>query len=165
MDDYVKKGDRELYRGLREQPIYCDYFRYGPLFVGLGNFGNGIYTAYGVNASGYSALEVARGYGPYILRMCLKANAKVVTFDEISEVWAETGIKIDRQLRDLENATGNPILINQAIKNRKDYKLIILSDHGRFAATFGYDAIDIEQHNEMVVLNRTAVRVQDKNVE
>lgn len=50
LDAHIEMGETELFRGLSGNPVYCDHFREGPLFVGCGLRGNGIYSAYGENA-------------------------------------------------------------------------------------------------------------------
>lgn len=165
LDEYIHSGEIELFRGINGYPIYCDYFREGPLFVGCGFTGNGIYAAYGVDVYGETALQRASNYGPYILRMSLKTGARVISFDDIAQLFNKIGARIDAEIDNLEQLKGSSRMIQTALKNRKNYKLMILSDYGRFAATLDCDAIDIKANHEMLILNRTMLRVQDKNVD
>jgi hypothetical protein len=71
----------------------------------------------------------------------------------------KTGHSTDAIKRYLESF----IKVPMAQKN-KIYQDAILSDNGRYAAYCGYDAIEVTHVKEMVILNRTAVIVQDTNV-
>jgi hypothetical protein len=158
IDACIRRGEIELFRGLSGNLVYCDQFREGLLFVGCGLRANGIYSAYGENA-----LKTAMAYGPFILRMSLKAEANVITYDEIIRLFEDAKRKNIIEIGYLELLPRIKI-IERILAKKKDYKIIILSDLGRFAVISGYDAIDIRDVNEMVILNRTMVRVQNVNV-
>lgn len=147
MDRYVAEGAPELFRGLDSYGMrgktgedLAEQFRCGELYVGTGLFGNGVYVAYGADkydAEGYMGAQEEGA----ILRMILKADAKAISYDEL----------LDQQNRD-------PLL--QAHPE--------LEDPGRYATFKGYDVIDVgatkNRPKYMVILNRTAIKVQDESV-
>ncbi|GAA0771940.1 hypothetical protein GCM10010203_48240 [Actinomadura yumaensis] len=80
------------------------------------------------------------------MRMTLREDARVADYDSLAEdlssYWSRTG-----------NATA-------IIPGNPGHKLFrMLSDPGRYAALLGYDALDLDAYGELVVFNRTAVRV------
>ena len=147
LDEYVASGEQELFRGLDSYGVQgktgedlAQQFRSGDMYVGKGIFGNGIYVAYSsdkYDAQEYSGLEIEGA----IVRMSLKKGAKVISYDELLEK-----------------------------KNKDVLKAYIeLEDPGHYAAFKGYDVIDVgatrNRPKYMVVLNRTALRVQDESIE
>jgi hypothetical protein len=146
MDEYVANGERELFRGLDSYGIrgktgedLAEQYRAGDIYVGKGIFGNGIYVAYNsdkADAEEYAGVE-AEGA---ILRMSLKPNAKIISYDQL----------LHEQSKDF-------------VKSYPE-----LEDPGRYAAFKGYDVIDVgatkSRPKYMVVLNRTATRVQDESI-
>lgn len=147
MDEYLASGERELFRGLdsygmkgRTGEDLAEQFRSGELYIGRGLSGHGIYAAYGTDkfdAEGYmgASLEGA------MLRLTLKSNAKTISIDELDEMQSKDEmVNSHTQLRNL----------------------------GFYATFKGYDAIDIgasqDRPQYMLILNRTAVRVQAKSI-
>ncbi len=158
IDHYVKFGEIELFRGLKVSEDYCEQFKYGRPYAGIGLYGKGIYTAYGANG-----FKIACEYGRYILRMCLKINADIIPYELIALDFEMAREAIDEEIDRLES--NSHIFENRSILARKkDYKDIILSDIGRFAASLGYDGIAITGQKYLNLLNRAAVRVQRSNL-
>ena len=147
MDNYIASGEQELFRGLDSYGVQgktgedlAQQFRSGDMYVGKGIFGNGIYVAYSsdkYDAQEYSGVEIEGA----IVRLSLKKDAKVISYDKLLEK-----------------------------KNKDVLKAYIeLEDPGHYAAFKGYDVIDVgatkNRPKYMVVLNRTALRVQDESIE
>lgn len=148
MDQYIADGAPELFRGLDSYGMrgktgedLAEQFRSGELYVGTGLFGNGIYVAYGADkydAEGYMGAEEEGA----MLRLTLKPEAKTISV---------------RELRGLQR--------NDPIVRANPEELANL---GRYATFKGYDVINVGassgQPKYMVILNRTAVRVQDESL-
>lgn len=150
LDDYVKAGERELYRGLTDA-TFVDQFMNGDLYAGFGVYGNGTYTAYGEKAV-RTAAEYATENGA-AMRMTLRKDAKVAKYHEIRE---EAIAETERLTELMSSASDDNKLAELAALQT------IASDIGRYATSKGYDAVDVEAMEYLVVLNRTALRVQDK---
>lgn len=145
MDEYVASGERELFRGLDSYGIkgktgedLAQQFRSGDMYVGKGIFGNGIYVAYG--ADKYDAQEYAGvGLERAIVRISLNKSAKVISYNKLLEEQED--------------------FLNTCFE---------LEDPGHYATFKGYDVIDVgatrDRPKYMVVLNRTALRVQDQSI-
>ncbi|MEB3197570.1 MAG: hypothetical protein VKP62_10250 [Candidatus Sericytochromatia bacterium] len=135
LDEAVKRGERELFRGVHGPDAYAEQFRSGPLHDaarGTSVYGSGTYVAYGPRAVDV-ADHFRKGQGQ-ILRMTLKADARVVKIEELV------------RMREAEAAS---------------LPRFLLSDYGLYGIHKGFDAIDLPQQGYMAILNRTAVRVQD----
>lgn len=149
-DALVRTGgvDTVLYRGVeagahaKTAAEIQQEFRVGPLHVGLGTFGNGMYMA--TNQSHADAY--GDGTPGAVARFGLRADARVVTWDEL-------GAEFERFI------VGHP----EGTPERALY-----GDVGRYAMARGYDAISIRKGqkpgfgdaaagNQYVVLNRTAL--------
>lgn len=146
MDALVEGGSRELFRGVTELK-YADQFRTGEFYAGQGTYGSGTYVAYDAAPLGsetiYPGLRVASGYAESgtIMRMTLRPEAKVITWED-----AAKGAIAER-------------------KAGSDAWKVYASDVGRWAAAQGFDVIEGGDHarGTMVILNRTAVRVSERN--
>jgi hypothetical protein len=190
LDGYVTAGEVELFRGINGDSTkpdlnrkYAEYyardFRSGEMYVGRGDYGDGVYAA---ARDKYASL--CAGKGGKILRMTLKADAKVIALDEVAKqreaarAEAEKPINaLRRQIDEMhmerlrqhlydvspEMAT----LQNQLTRAMRDVtERPEWMDNGRWAASHGYDAILVPKTSGgdfYIILNRTALRVQDKN--
>lgn len=147
MDKYVASGERELFRGLDSYGMkgktgedLAKQFRSSELYIGRGLSGHGIYVSYGkdkFDAEGY----MGTGLEGAMLRLTLKPNAKTILIDELDQMQSKDEmVNSHTQLRNL----------------------------GFYATFKGYDAIDIgasqDRPKYMLILNRTAVRVQDESI-
>lgn len=154
LDVFIAKGERELFRGVTSAK-FADDFRDGDLFAGLGTYGNGTYTAYGSGKA--EGLDVAKDYAGNkgsIVRMSLKSNAKVVGYDDLL---GEMMDYEDTLYEKLDKAT------TKKAREAIEAEQLLIKDFGRFATLRGYDAIDVAREKYLVVLNRTALRIQDEN--
>lgn len=178
IDAFVQQGETELFRGVTvryeggAEPIrgkFTNQFRDGELFVGRGISGNGTYTAH----NGDMAREYAGPEGD-VMRMTLKKDAKVIGDSEIYNMRNKVREDLDRAF--------DPVMDRyQAGKMGKEEFVMALESHyadvtkltqspmwndpGRVAAVLGYDAIRVGLGDVYIILNRTAVRVQDKDLE
>lgn len=152
VDNAVKKGDIELFRGM--SPVakapssnqMADDFRSGPYFAGDGYYGYGTYTAYNQTGKG-SAHQTATSYAGHsgtIVRMALKADARVI---DSSDAQSQMNSEASRW-RTLNPGKQVPV---------------VYSNEGIWAAAKGYDAL--KARTGVVLLNRTAVLVQDANAQ
>lgn len=147
MDEYVASGEQELFRGLDSYGMkgktgeeLAEQFRSGDLYTGLGLSGNGTYVAYGADkydAEGYMGADLEGA----MLRMALKSEAKAISIQKLKSIQEKDAI----------------------VQTHFE-----LDELGRYATFKGYDVIDVGMSRNapkyMVILNRTAVRVQDKSI-
>lgn len=176
LDQYIKDGEIEIFRGISGNTVgndFAEQYRSGPHMpggVGGAMFGTGSYAAYGRSSgsqmhSSANGLEFAksyaRGHGGIVLRMTLKADARVADFNSL-----------EKALQDDRSPFATALKANGF-------------DVGVYAAYLGYDAIKVHgayrhagyhSHTKingkspddwtggfMVVLNRSAVRVSETN--
>lgn len=151
IDRFVQSGEREIYRGLTDGK-FTQQFKTGELYSGYGVYGNGTYAAHGPNARQESA-AYANSSGE-VMRMTLRKDAKVVHYNDLR---AEAAKEYDR-LSDLISREKDDDKISELSALQA-----VAADVGRFAVYKGIDAIDIVSPEYMVILNRTALRVQDTN--
>lgn len=178
MDAYIQQGNRELFRGIagREAETYVEQFKTGEYFAGKGVYGNGIYTAYGED--GFEvAKQFAGGVEKNVLRMGLKKDAKIISYDALIEMQKSEFAALQEEERALRrkarreadriyDETGDDDKVEEFLKEAakkweemEKYRRV-LADAGRYALYKGYDAIDIPSSRFMVVLNRGKVFVQ-----
>jgi hypothetical protein len=141
LDKHLQEGDTELFRGVASE-AFAEQLRNGPHHAGKGLYGNGTYATLDVKnaqAFAHNRLSARQGDGGATLRMALKKEARVIDYKE---------------LRDLREAT---TFEHKALG-------LALSDYGRFASVLGYDAIRLGWTNDYVILNRTALRIQQTSI-
>ena len=137
MDQYKANGEMEVWRGLdcngdrAKSAEAAEQFKTGELFVGKGTYGAGTY-----GGSFGDALSFAGGDRGSILRMTIKKGARVIEWKEAH-----------RTIRNWANDLHVDI-------NRPD-----MTDDGRWAASQGYDVMKIDATGYILILNRTAMRV------
>lgn len=135
LDEEIAGGAKEIFRGLSgsEAETYAAQFKTGEAFPGLGNYGNGHYFAPSRKVGEQYA---SSGNKPgALIRSALRADAKVITYDDLQ-----------KEMRTLFS------LGPDAIK---------VFDPGRLASALGFDAIYVPSTDFYVVLNRTALLVED----
>lgn len=159
LDKYVQAGEIEGFRGLSggtsdgSLDDGITQFQAGQYYPGTGMYGNGTYVAMGLNAvqsfreaSGYSSAYTASDGGG-VMRMTLKASARVATYTEIQQAMRQFARSSDP----IERAAAH--------------------DEGWTATLLGFDAIRTTAYGQgnawssmdyVVVLNRTALRVSKK---
>ena len=139
VDDYGK-GDPQKY--IRE-------FKLGKHRSGLGMHGNGTYAADTFD----QAVQYARFEQDGVIRMYLNPDARVISATDLDIL-----IKKELGIVDVEL----PWWADKPKPKRLSKAEKILSDPGRFAASRGYDAIEVDIGNgktNYVILNRTKVTV------
>jgi len=136
MDKLDTAGARILYRGIQDR-TFCEQLQTGEHYAGAGMYGNGTYTAYGPDGLDIASLYKGWSGKGGILRMTLAPEARVITESQLSELFYAA-----------QQASASGLSM-------------VARDQGRFAAMLGYDAIDVESRQFMVVLNRTALIIQD----
>lgn len=148
LDKIVAEGHRELWRGLNQNKPgeFTNLFRSGEYFAGEGIYGNGIYTGTGEGARNLASLYAPGEHGA-VMRMAIDKDAKVITATELKDK-LDTELKALKFDRSSEEAWA-------ASKVKKEF----MQDPGRAAVVWGYDAIDAE-NGQFIVLNRKAIYVQ-----
>ena len=180
MDAYIQQGNRELLRGIAgregKAEAYVEQFKTGEYFAGKGVYGNGIYTAYGEDGMEV-AKQFADGVEKNVLRMALKKDAKIISYDALIEMQKSEFTALQEEERALRrkarreadriyDETGDDdkveMFLKEAAKEWEEMERYrqVLADLGRYALYKGYDAIDIPSSRFMVVLNRGKVFVQ-----
>jgi hypothetical protein len=162
LDKKIAGGETEMFRGMTGSAKVADDFRSGPCFMGRGIYGNGIYFAYDEKGShteragGPAKLAESyaggAGHGS-VIRASLKEGAVVKDYEKLLEEHRKDYHDLQRKAL---NASG-------AEKTQLERKAKIISDLGRYAALNNVDAIKVKSMGYMVVLNRTAVHVQEEN--
>lgn len=158
IDDLVREGWRELYRGVTHQE-YADAFRTGAHFAGNpGGSGIGTYVAEAIGGNSQAASAYAKFYSTKkgeVMRMVLKPDTRVTTMEALK---VEQKAFLER-LNKVRDATTDPAQETVLTK-----MWFALNDPGRFAAYRGWDAYEGFEasvgYQEMVVLNRSALVVQ-----
>jgi len=166
----IEAGDTELYRGVRNVES-ANRLRFDPNWeqVGQGVFGNGTYTmrvSEARNIGPADALAVAATYGPEVIRMALRKGAKVILARDAIHGMAEEDLAAVRErqkIQDLARApdgTRHYTPEDSARLGQLERIHHICMNEGRWAASKGYDAIMVLTEPYMIILNRTAVRMQ-----
>lgn len=139
MDVAVRGGQvTELFRALRPHDghtgaDFAEQYRSGDMYAGTGIYGNGAYTT----PSWKEADGMAREPGSQVMRMGLRSDARVISYDDAKAAARKHG-------------------------SRRN----LWFDPGRAAAALGYDAILVPpgvhrgSHSYYVILNRTATVVE-----
>jgi hypothetical protein len=133
----------EAHRGLTgaQAEQFAEEYRSGPHWPGFGQYGSGTYAT-----TDPAFFESQFGGGDpdwqigATLRIGLRSDARVAPVSEIRS-----------KLSEFQRA-------NPGMSTRSDGTA---GNLGRFAATLGYDAMSVEADDELVILNRTAVIVEE----
>jgi hypothetical protein len=150
-----QKTNNILYRGITKSE-YSNIFKNGEYYAGTGICGSGIYTS--------NDMKVAKQYAGntgIIMKMCLNKDAKIINGDDLRIIQ-------EKFLDELNEYKQN---IQKYSDEYKKVELIrhIMEDPGKFATINGYDAIKysgdgILVKNQMLVLNRSVLFVQDTDI-
>lgn len=147
-DGYVAAGEIELFRGTRAP--HAEQLRSGGLFVSRGARGGGIYAAGGTDALSHAA-DYAQEPDSVIVRMTLKDGARIADFNQLEQELIV--IRMGRAPR-------------AAVAVEAPAPVMALSaSEGRYAAYLGYDAVVDRRQGVWLVLNRTALRIQDEDLQ
>ena len=184
MDGLEKAGWKRIYRGLTSNNDVADAERYhseyatGQLFPGLGVSGNGTYTT--TSREYGQAFATANNRPGVLMEMALDPAARTVHIDALREennaALAAVRAEIDQLVGGLtermagaQSVTEREQLMDQVIAEQQRLlaKRSALTDPGRYAASRGYDAIEVTDtrsgatdESYLVVLNRTATAVR-----
>ena len=130
-DDYIKVS-----RGLKDSEAISaaqakTQFVNGEMFVGKGNFGNGVYTA--VNR------DIAKNYGDTILDIAIPKNANIISYDKLFDLRKE----IDSAA---EKIIYSDSFISKYSNTTKATIEKSLRDVSKLAAEMNYDIIEVPVH-------------------
>jgi len=176
LDEIIKAGHRELYRGVTNE-AYANDFINGEYFGGKGVWGNGTYTAYGYkeipgipakdwgNYGKIVADVFAKGNEKCIIRMALDKNAKAIQIQDLEKLVAKDYSRYTdamfKKVHAMQDAGVDFNTIHK-LQSKITAGSNIISDPGRVALMYGYDAIDVPQNGYMIILNRKALYVVGK---
>lgn len=137
LDAFVEAGERELYRGIAgpRAAEYAKQLRTSRMWVGRGGLGGGIFAAIGPDARTHAA-EYAQDVGSVLVRMTFKAGARLVEL-----------VELQRLLR---------------VQAGRTLPADILQ--GLLGGYLGYDGIVDLDEGVVLVLNRTALRIQREDL-
>ena len=172
MDALLSDGQhREILRGISAQTpdgLSKDVhdLQAGPWFVGLGEYGNGMYCCEvddpSERGNAYTVTAKYAGTGGGVVRMTMDPEAKIVNLDDLVR---QHGSAFDN----IYNATSGA-----ANKGAADLVGKMTTDLGRFAALKGYDAIRVRGNDDeewqddeasyLVVLNRGLMTMQRESM-
>lgn len=168
--------------------MWTEEFRRGEHYVGRGVWGNGTYIATSGVGETATPLTVARqfagkGIPPddgrgFVVRGSIKADARIIGYEELEKEWLaaigkEQGWEPPQMILTMEQ-NGRNYLMGGTRPRYSNYESMPeeLRDPGAFARSRGYDAIFVPSSNiasymfgdQYVVLNRSALRVQDTDL-
>jgi hypothetical protein len=167
MDDLiVQHGWKMLHRGINhhdpaQADAWAEEFRSGDRqYAGLGAFGNGTYTSvdrhtaenYGARRGGVDSERAG------MLRIALNPDARVITTTELNAMMQADQ---DREEAKSLEALGDTPAKRAEYFRQHAIRRQVLADEGRYAAAHGYDAIKAANGNVYVILNRSAVAVEE----
>jgi len=189
-DKLIPDSKSILYRGVRGDVDWktrteinlAQQFIDGDFFAGRGIYGNGSYTASTDKVRSIDralqCIDTTRGYGDDTIRMLLKADAKVIDFDDLNtrllnekNAWELANVPppISTYLRKVDAGEMTEELAEKAYrdtraayqKKKEQLERLYWHDQGKYALSEGYDAIVVKQGriNYTVLLNRGAVIV------
>ena len=171
LTSYIAGGERELYRGVGSVEDeegagekYANDYQSGSYFAGLGNFGNGTYTAITTPGQKITAEAQAGKFGDHILHLSVMPSAKVIDSEALRVEQYAYRDQLEKKIDAAYNTN------DDASAKKYNRLLEVVKDRGRFAALRGYDAVHIQRNVDpgkpkgnvdyFNVLNRTATRVQ-----
>lgn len=126
-----------FYRGVTKKD-YWDSFAHGKDYSsGIGIYGNGTYAAFGKEGvtGGMETAKIYAGMDGYTGRFLLDPKARVIDIDDL--------VKLKK---------------SDPAAELVDLKL---RDAGRTALALGYDALHISRKGYMIILNRSAIIVEE----
>lgn len=157
-DKLKSEGAREIARGIRGYGIegkngqdFYDQYKSGEMYIGSQRvFGSGTYYSYENDVKDtISRYSNADGLTHTAL---IDKSAKIITDRKLNELKAEYGQKMMDKALQLGNK--DPQLANEYYTKMNN---VINMDNGIFASSLGYDAIDVEDAQYIVSLNRSKI--------
>ena len=161
-------GKLEMQRAVTDRR-FAEQFLTGDYFAGKGQFGNGTYFLSSDNSDDVQARVGL--YGDHRVRTKLRADARVVSFDELKPMVEERVKAAEEDERAILASMPDYAARGDFAGFQRDYerakrKVELLRDPGRVAALLNYDAINVtpgQEFTEVVVLNRGAL-LAERNV-
>ncbi|MDD3040769.1 ADP-ribosyltransferase [Bacteroides sp.] len=179
LDNIIESGSKEITRIVTSNEYVKEFTQQEKLHMSNGLYGTGIYTAY---KQGVPQIEdnfhKATNTKLYKIRMAIDNTANIITIDNITseirnqlslieELSTNSRRNIDNQIDKLitnygDNEKEIKKIISTGEFNNKIFAAmrILISDPGIYAILKGYDAIDIPDHEYLLVLNRNKLYVQ-----
>lgn len=167
IDGFVASGERELLRGVTKRE-FANSWRTSQgtdPYTGLGYYGNGIYaeSVKGNVRATYHAKLQQLGSRPTPNQI---EEARVSTMSETGGRIASNYAGTNRSEASIIRMTIRP---EARVIEYDDLQEMIEADHGRFgttdpsqfAAAKGYDIVQVSKVDYTIILNRSAVRIQD----
>lgn len=154
-------GAREIARGIRgheEEGKYgidrYNQYKEGEMFIGNQRvFGSGTYYTYEEDYQ--STVDRYSNKDGITYTALIDKNAKIITDRKLNELKLEYGQKMMDKALQLRNK--DPELASEYYTKMNN---IINTDNGIFASALGYDAIDVEDAQYIVSLNRSKIIVK-----
>lgn len=172
-------GDILVHRGIKptgpdgDINLHVEAYKRGEHFTGQGIYGNGVYAS----DVRKTALSYAEGKDSGVIKMLIRADARVITRKELDSLDDALGAKLRADKAETMTlafevgAKEGPEAANAFVKRRNaeldeafEAMAVIRKDPGRLAAYYGYDVIRVDtagSESFFVVLNRTSVRLVD----
>lgn len=147
IEHHVAQGEMELWRGVAERR-YATGFRGGPLHLGTGILGTGVYVALGPEGRTYAQDYTGQGQGA-LLHMSLPKDAKIADWRDVN--------------REME-AEAKKVGAHKGPAYTKDDWRRVYTDVGLYAAAKGLDALVWPNLGMGLILNRNKVRVSRENL-
>lgn len=147
IEHHVAQGEMELWRGVAERR-YATGFRGGPLHLGTGILGTGVYVALGPEGRTYAQDYTGQGQGA-LLHMSLPKDAKIADWRDVNREMEEEAKKA--------GAHKGPAY------TKNDWRRVY-TDVGLYAAAKGLDALVWPNLGMGLILNRNKVRVSRENL-
>lgn len=182
MDHYIKEdGEAEMFRGVSKGD-HAAQFMQKSFHLGVGAVGNGTYCTWNPTGRDPNPRKVAAEYSSvtymgekapdsFLMRMSLKKDAKIAHVNDIKKLRQQHDEEVYARVKKEKDADGNEDY-SGPIHKAAILELKLWADDGRVAMMHGYDALFVPaksthtnhgDFDQMIILNRTAVRVQREN--
>ncbi len=179
-------GFRERYVGEKqviEAKKAIEEFKYGDNFYGQGIYGHGIYGDYDEKRDFEVARVYAGGDSQFTVQMLLRKDAKIAKSAQLNQLASELlnyhdAVRLKKFKTKEEWKTFYRSKVNLDNQDKFDTMVDFIEKHtkmndqtfdptftffdeGAIATILGYDAIDVDSHKYMVILNRSALIIKD----
>lgn len=160
LNAHIGSGETEMWRG-DTKVGHTDNFLLGEYHAGLGIRGNGTYGQEGHDghqvARSYSSNRGRNGDTGRIMRMAIKSDARVVEYTDLKARARQAEQDAQHALQQAKARSDSG-----AIHRARQMLWLASGDSSRFAVAHGYDVIRIPAHGQIIVLNRTALRISNQ---
>ena len=182
-DAYIKNTNSlNGWRGVSDSD-YVTEFMSGDFYGGEGMYGNGTYVAYGSERSEDVALAFAAGDEDGVMRLAMKAEARIIDYEDLLVEWKDNDFKKKANaIREWRKTRKGPAPVD-GVNGRNAETLLhyyeaIGDDPGRYALMQGYDAVVIKgrgvgtgfgtsiehKSEQFIILNRGMVIAEEVGV-